>query len=121
MSLYRFAAIPAAIVLVAAAPASANPARLLPLPCSASMSNAHPKDYTTVDVRVRTAGLAKVVTVAHYRTTNHKKKATAGPGGRATIPYYISGATPGYKVKVTVSVSKGSRTGHCSTSFTPHR
>jgi hypothetical protein len=121
MSLYRFAAIPAAIVLVAAAPASANPARLLPLPCSASMSNAHPKDYTTVDVRVRTAGLAKVVTVAHYRTTNHKKKATAGPGGRATIPYYISGATPGYKVKVTVSVSKGNRTGHCSTSFTPHR
>jgi len=73
------------------------------------------------DVRVRTTGLAKVVTVAHYRTTNHKKMAKAGPGGRATIPYYISGATPGYKVRVTVSVSKGTRIGSCSTSFTPHR
>jgi hypothetical protein len=120
MRLYRLAAIPAAVIaLGAAAPASASPAT--PLPCSASMSNTHPKDYTTVDVRVRTAGLAKVVTVAHYRTTNHKKTAKAGPGGRATIPYYISGATPGYKVRVTVSVSKGTRTGRCSTSFTPHR
>jgi hypothetical protein len=37
------------------------------------------------------------------------------------IPNYISGATPGYKVTVSVSVVKGNRTARCSTSFTPHR
>ena len=52
------------------------------------------------------------------RTKHH---ASAGRKGNATIAYYTSGATPGYKVTVSVSVVKGSRTGHCSTSFTPHR
>ena len=40
--------------------------------------------------------------------------------GKATVPYYISGATPGYRVVVRVYVSKGSRKGTCSTSFLPH-
>src|SRR5580704_17729460 len=68
-----------------AAPAAAR------LPCRATMSNAHPADYTTTDVRVHTAARAHVTTVAHYKTT------------------------------VSVSVAKGNRTGSCSTSFTPHR
>jgi hypothetical protein len=84
------------------------------------MSNAHPADYTTTKVRVRTADHARVVTVAHYKTTNHKKVRHANSHGRATIPYYISGATPGYTVQVTVSVTRGRRSGSCSTSFTPH-
>ena len=124
MNPYRLAALPAVALTLAfagAAPASASPAKPAPLPCHASMSNTHPADYTTVDVQVRTAGLAKVVTVAHYRTTNHQKKRKANAAGRAKVPYYISGATPGYKVKVTVKVSKGGRSGSCSTSFTPHR
>ncbi len=85
------------------------------------MSNSHPKDYTTTDVRVSTANYAKVKTVAHYRTTKTTHYRKASSRGRASIPYYISGATPGYKVKVSVRVTKGSRTGDCSTSFTPHR
>jgi hypothetical protein len=120
----RLAALPAAalaLALATAGPASAGRARAGPLPCRAHMSNAHPADYTTTYVRVRTADLAHVTTVAHYKTTNHKKKARAGTKGRASIPYYISGATPGYRVKVSVTVGKGSRSGHCSTSFTPHR
>jgi len=91
------------------------------LPCSAAMSNAHPADYTTTDVRVHTAAHAHVTTVAHYKTTNTTHHRTAGSKGNATVPYYISGATPGYKVKVSVSVVKGNRTGSCSTSFTPHQ
>jgi hypothetical protein len=91
-----------------------------PLPCSAHMSNSHPADYTTVDVLVHTAAHAHVTTVAHYKTTNTKHHGKAGRKGNDTIPYYISGATPGYKVKVSVSVVKGARTGSCSTSFTPH-
>jgi hypothetical protein len=120
----RLAAIPAvaaaALTLAGAAPAAASPATSKPLPCHATMSNTHPADYTTVKVRVRTSDLAKVATVAHYRTTNHRKTGRANASGRAKIAYYISGATPGYTVQVTVTVAKGSRTGHCATSFTPH-
>ena len=99
--------------------AMAAPAR--PLACSASMSNAHPADYTYTDVRVHTGNFAAVTTVAHYRTTNTTHHGTAGHKGNVSISYYISGATPGYTVKVSVSVKKGTRTGSCSTSFTPHR
>jgi hypothetical protein len=60
-------------------------------------------------------------TIARCRTTNHPKKGRANAHGRATISYCISGATPGYKVKVSDCVSKGKSTGSCSTSFTPHR
>jgi hypothetical protein len=84
------------------------------------MSNAHPADYTTTDVRVRTGDHARVVTVAHYKTVNHKKVRYANGRGRATVPYYISGATPGYTVVVTVRVTRDRRSGSCSTSFTPH-
>jgi hypothetical protein len=45
--------------------------------------------------------------------------ARADGAGRATIAYYIGGATPGYKVIVEVTASVGPRTAGCSTSFTP--
>jgi hypothetical protein len=124
MKLIRLATVPVVVVALYAAvvtPASATPVGAKPLPCSASVSNTHPADYTTVYVHVQTADRAKVVTVAHYKTTNHRKTGRASASGRATIAYYISGATPGYKVKVSVSVSKNGRNGSCSTSFTPHR
>lgn len=95
-------------------------AHVTALPCSASMSNSHPKQYTTVRVNVHTAAFAGVTTVAHYRTTNTTHHGTAGHRGNVSISYYISGATPGYKVKVSVSVKSGARHGSCSTSFTPH-
>jgi hypothetical protein len=110
------------VALVFVAPvtsAAAAPARALP--CHASMSNTHPADYTTVVVRVRTVSFARVTTVAHYRTENTPKHRRANARGRAHIPYYISGATPGYQVKVTVTVRKGTRKGSCQTAFTPHR
>jgi hypothetical protein len=109
------AATATAAVAAPAAPAAAA------LPCQASMSNNHPADYTTTDVRVHTVGYASVTTVAHYKTTNHKKTGTAGVRGNATIAYYISGATPGYRVVVSVRVVHGNRSGSCSTWFIPHR
>ena len=88
--------------------AAAAPAR--GLPCHASMSSYRPADYTTVTVRVRTASGAHVTTVAHYRTTStvHHRRANAS-------------ATPGYRVKVSVTVRKGRRKAGCQTAFTPHR
>lgn len=119
-----------AIIAAAAAGSIAGPAltagaavaatHVAALPCSASMSNSHPRDYTTIKVNVHTAAFAGVTTVAHYRTTNTTHHGTAGRKGNVSISYYISGATPGYRVKVSVSVVKGSRHGSCSTSFTPH-
>lgn len=94
--------------------------RVTALPCTASMSNSHPRDYTTIKVNVHTASFARVTTVAHYRTTNTTHHGTSGRRGNVSISYYISGATPGYRVKVSVSVVKGARHGSCSTSFTPH-
>lgn len=98
--------------------AQAAPAR--PLACSATMSNSHPQDYTTIKVQVHTGNFASVKTVARYKTTNTTHQGTAGRKGNVSISYYISGATPGYRVHVSVSVKKGTRTGSCSTFFTPH-
>src|SRR5712692_3575042 len=113
-------AIMAAVTFLApVAAAAAAPARALP--CHASMSNYHPEQYTTVVVRVRTASFAHVTTVAHYKTTNTTKHRQANSRGRARIPYYNSGATPGFTVKVSVTVRKGTRKGSCQTSFTPTR
>ena len=117
------AAASAAALLLASPglPASAGTAPATPLPCHARMSNSHPKDYTRTDVLVTTVSKAKVTTVAHYKTVNRKHHGMANAKGKADIPYYISGATPGFKVKVSVHVAAGGRTGNCATSFTPHR
>jgi len=105
------------------APAPAQPSAPAPsaadLSCSASASSSSPADYTTVDIEVHTAAGAAVTTVAHYKTTDHQKTATADEAGQATIAYYISGATPGYTVTVDITVSVSSRTAICFTSFTP--
>jgi hypothetical protein len=110
-----------ALSFTAIAPALASPARPAPLRCNASMSNNKPRDNSTTVVRVRTNSRAHVVTVAHYKTTNHRKQGQAGSKGRLGVPYDISRATPGFRVKVSVTVSRGDRSGSCSTSFTPQR
>ena len=109
--------------LIAVLPvAVASPAEAAVLRCIATVSDATPKQYTTVVVRVRTGKpRAYVRTVAHYKTTRTVKKRRSNLKGQARVPYYISGATPGYRVRVTVRVRKNGQTKYCSTSFTPHR
>jgi hypothetical protein len=110
------------ISLAAAGPVLAGPATTAALaPCHASVSNSHPSDYTTTDVNVRTLAGTEVFTVAHYKTVNRAYFRIAAPGGRATVGYYVSGATPGYKVVVDVTVVRGHQANSCSTSFTPRR
>lgn len=82
------------------------------------MSNSHPADYTTTDVDVVTSPGASITTVAYYRTVISMK--ATFESGSAVIPYYISGATPGFTVKVGVLVVDGGRTASCLTRFTPH-
>ena len=120
----------AAVVLtvalsVPASASSAQPAQAVvqagQLTCSASMTNSHPADYTSTGVKVSTAAFAHIETVAHYKTVTHPKYGTANSAGKKTVWYYISGATPGYRVVVDVYVSRNGWKGSCSTSFTPHR
>src|SRR5262249_23096099 len=99
--------------------ASAAPMRK-PLPCHASMSNARPADYTTTTVNVKSVADARVTTVAHYRTVNRQHHGRTNRQGKVGIPYYISGATPGFRVIVDVTVKWPHRTGSCQTSFLPH-
>lgn len=103
------------------APPAAAFASLVPLRCSASVSSTRPHDDTTTDIRVRTTARAEVFTVAFYKTTNRAYYKVASASGGATVPYAVSSATPGFKVKVTVTVVSGSRAASCSTSFTPLR
>lgn len=118
-------AAPAAGVMFAVSPATAaSTAPAAPstaLRCHASMSNSRPKDYTTIYVNVGTAGYAAVTTVAHYKTVNREHTGKANAQGNAKIGYYISGATPGYRVNVSVTVTSGRSRGTCSTYFIPHR
>lgn len=58
-------------------------------------------------MRVHTAARAGVTTVAHYRTTSTAHHGTAGRKGNLPIAYRIKGATPGFKVHVSVCVVKG--------------
>jgi hypothetical protein len=105
--------------VTAAVATTAAPAAVLR--CHASMSNSRPKDYTTIYVNVGTIRYAGVTTVAHYKTVNTKHTGKANAEGNARIGYYISGATPGYRVNVNVTVTSGRSRGSCSTSFIPHR
>ena len=89
------------------------------IPCSAHMSNSKPKQNSTTNVLVTTAGSAAVTTVAHFKTTNTTHKATASKSGKASIAYKVARATKGYKIVVSVTVKKGASTATCSTSFTP--
>ena len=90
-----------------------------PLACRASMSNAKPKQYSTTSVLVSTVARAGVTTTAKYKTTKTERRAVANVNGKATVPYLISSATPGFTVVVSVAVTSGGKKASCSTKFVP--
>jgi hypothetical protein len=117
----RIAAIGVATAVLAAQVVFAdNGAAALAMRCRASVSKHHPSQYSDVYVYVKTLKHARVTTSAAYRTTTTNHSAHANRHGDAAVDYYISDATPGYKVKVSVTVRKHGRAGYCSTWFTPH-
>lgn len=100
----------------------APPAEAASKKCAVKMSNSKPRQYSNTWVQVSKVGSkSKITTTAHYKTTKTKKKATASTKGKASLKYYVSGATPGKKVKVTVVAKKGKTTWTCSTSFKPKK
>jgi hypothetical protein len=113
----------AAISLAVAGPALAGPAPTAKLDaCKAWVSNSHPAENTTTNVEVRTAKSAEVFTVAHYWTGDRVHYRIASDKlGRATIPYDVGDAKPGFEIVVDVTVVRWNLSNKCSTSFTPKR
>lgn len=107
----------AACMAFAAVPVGAS--ALAAPPCHATMSNTAPRQYTTTDVNVASWSYTSIRTVAHYKTTTTTHYGETNGHGKASIWYYISGATIGYRVVVDVTVTKDGRSGSCSTSFVP--
>jgi hypothetical protein len=110
--------------VLAAVPAQAS--ALKPDACSLSVGASHPKDYTHEKIYVHTSrGYTHVRLTFHYKTTTPSVTIDTGAGGNDTYSRYISGATPGYRVRVSgqvTAVPKGYKTGAtCSTSFTPEK
>lgn len=101
-------------------PATAPPGSGAGPTCRASVSDARPSDYSTVEVTVDTgvAG-ASVIATAHYRTTDTSHSVAAGSSGVARVAFDISGATRGYQVNVGVEVRAGGASASCRTSFIP--
>jgi hypothetical protein len=124
MKLSRQIIATAAVALAIASPAiaSAPSEAAKPLPCRAHMDKTHPADNSTVHVIVKTAPQANARAVAHYKTTSTGHSRRADKHGNTSIPFDIGSATPGFLVKVTVTVTKKGRpAGSCKTSFRPHR
>jgi hypothetical protein len=92
---------------------------------SASASPADPCQYTTVTLSAHVsragAGISGVLVeaVLHFKTTDSEKNGTTVSSGDASIDYYISGASAGYKVTVDLTASEGGHTAHAQTHFTP--
>ena len=108
--------------VLAAVPAQAS--ALKADACSLSVGASHPKDYTHEKIYVHTSrGYTHVKLTFHYKTTTPSVTVDTGARGNDTYSRYISGATPGYRVRVSGKVTaapKGYKTGAtCSTSFTP--
>jgi hypothetical protein len=92
------------------------------LVCRAHMSDATPAQYSYDRVIVKTGRpKAAVHAVAHYKTTSTAKNGRSGTNAVASLSFYISGASPGFRVNVSVTVKKDGKTRTCGTSFTPHR
>jgi hypothetical protein len=85
------------------------------------MSKARPADDSTTVVHVRTQASVKVFTVAFYKTVHRAYFVRASRDGKAWITYHVSGATPGRRVQVVVTVVRRHKANTCSTAFTPQK
>jgi hypothetical protein len=104
--------VPAAAVITLVSPgvaaATSNAATVAAsssLPCTAAITKRYPADGSSVGVRVSTAPSAHIAVTAHFKYANREKTGRADENGHRTFWYRIGNATPGFRVKVDVSVS----------------
>ncbi len=106
-------------------PSSSAQTQEASLDVSASLSDAQPCQYTSVQVHIEiTQGdaavpEAEVVSTWHYATTSPTEESVSGPDGTTVHERYISGASPGHTVVVEVEARLGDEYGFGTTEFTP--
>jgi hypothetical protein len=109
----------AAAATSAAAPAATPPPA--PPTCTTSVSRRHPADGTNVGISVTTAPGTRITIIAQFPAGNRKKTARVGSTGLHTFWFQVGGATPGYRVKVSVRVFAHRQKRSCRASFTPRQ
>jgi len=93
---------------------------------TATVDNVNPPQYTKVTLAVfvkdknnNPVSDAKVIAIAHYRTTDTIRQNYADDKGKALIYYNIYRATVGYKVIIDIKAKKGKASGSAKASFIP--
>jgi hypothetical protein len=90
------------------------------LHCRARAISKHPRDRTTVMIRVHTAAHAQVTATATFAMLNGQRVAgRASATGERMLRFRVGNATPGARVVIDVRVSRHGRKGICRASFRP--
>jgi hypothetical protein len=97
------------------APAASTPA----LACHAQATRPHPRDHSTVGVRVSTVPHARVTGVATWSVTGQSVSGRASAQGQRLLRFRVGNATPGTQVTIDVSTSLNGQKGNCQASFEP--
>jgi hypothetical protein len=87
------------------------------LKCHASATSPDVGQDATFGVKVRTVAHAKMVAVYDKSLVTGQPTGQASAKGRHTLWFRATGAKPGSRVFIDVSVSRNDRTGACHTSF----
>jgi hypothetical protein len=87
--------------------------------CRTAASPSNPQQHTDLDIIVVTVPGAKISVLYHFKAGAATQASHADSSGRADVLRNIGGATVGYAVPVTVTVTLGPKSSTCSTTFTP--
>ena len=98
------------------APAASTPA----LACHAQATRPHPRDHSSVGVRVATVPHARVTAADAWSLINGQSASgRANAQGQRTLRFRVGNATPGMQVMIDVHISSNGRKGSCQASFVP--
>jgi hypothetical protein len=102
-------------------PAAVSPAAsTAALACHAQATRPHPRDHSTVGIRVTTVPHAKVTAVDARSVINGQSASGhANAQGQRTLRFRVGSATPGLQVMIDVRISSHGRKGSCQASFEP--
>jgi uncharacterized protein (DUF58 family) len=94
-----------------------TPVVVASLKCHASATRPEVAQDATVGIKVRTVAHAKLVAIYDKSLVTGKPTAQASARGRRTLWFRTTGAKPGSRIFIDVSVSRHDRAGACHTSF----
>lgn len=89
------------------------------LACHAQATRPHPRDHSTVGVRVSTVPHARVTAVDTWSVTGQSVSGRASAQGQRVLRLRVGNAAPGTQVMIDVSISLNGQKGSCQASFEP--